>query len=243
MEFLMSEEREYEHARENKLILSMIDYEFLQVLKSTTAFLAGGALTSIFSDKPINDFDIYSESEKDTSKIYTYLKSCAKHVMSTDFAETFDYNGTIYQIISMPSLTGSFDKIFDMFDFTVCMAAYVFSSEKFYFHNSFFKHLAQRRIVFNNKTPFPLASLVRTKKYMAKGYTMSNVETVKLAMAINKLDLTDYKVFKSQLMGIDASILKPMIDKLAEMSIIDKEDFLYKVNELLENAGWMQNQD
>ena len=72
---------------------------------------------------------------------------------------------------------------------------------------------------------------------------MSNVETVKLAMAINKLDLTDYKVFKSQLMGIDASILKPMIDKLAEMSIIDKEDFLYKVNELLENAGWMQNQD
>ena len=227
------------HQREAGIIRSQMENKLFIRLTNTECVLAGGAITSIFSDRPINDFDIYSRDKKDLDAVVGFFENTdAELEMETDFARTYKFAGNIYQVIHMEDLMGDADSIFDSFDFTVCMGSYKFKTDEFYFDDNFFKHLAQKRIVFNNRTPFPIASLVRTKKYMSRGFTMSNVETFKLALAINKLDLSNYKTLRHQLMGMDASILKPMLDSLAACEDADQEMFLEKVNEYLGNAGW-----
>lgn len=74
-------------------------------------------------------------------------------------------------------------------------------------------------------TKYPLDSLVRMKKYISRGYTIDAVETMKLAFAVNKLDLNDMIVLRDQMIGIDAHYLRKMVSMIDDM-INDGDKFV-----------------
>lgn len=63
---------------------------------------------------------------------------------------------------------------------------------------------------------YPLCSIIRTRKYIERGYHINAGQYVKMCMQLNELDLTDIKVLEEQLTGVDTTYFQMMIDELRE---------------------------
>ena len=63
---------------------------------------------------------------------------------------------------------------------------------------------------------YPLCSIIRTRKYLERGYHINAGQYVKMAMQLNELDLKNINVLEDQLTGVDTSYFQMMIDKLRE---------------------------
>ena len=189
-------------------------------------YVAGGALTSIFTSRPINDFDLYFTSDALMQKALTAVKKDAgEGTIETDCAYSFKLDGKRYQIIKI--YTGTPKDVIAKFDFTVCQAAWS-EQDKFTFGDGFFHHLAQRRLVVNVGTEFPISTLFRVRKYLRRGFTLSGIESIKLGLAIQKLEIKTTKELRRQIMGIDTLFLRELTDALKS-----DEEKGYEFNEFM----------
>lgn len=186
--------------------------------KTHKAFLCGGAITSLFSNSKINDFDFYFRNSEALELFESDIKKEGFNlIINTDNALTYQKENTAFQLIKKPGFfKDTTNEIFNMFDFTVCMGAYDFDSESFVLEERFLYHLARKEIIFNTNAEYPLASLCRIRKYLNRGFSVSAAELVKIALKIHSLDLKDYKTLKDQLMGIDTMIFRELMSKLEE---------------------------
>lgn len=227
---------------ENKL-KNYLGEALVEMLKKYNMIVAGGAVTSIFTNRDINDIDIYARSEED---LIGFLEDFWDYksvvISSTRKATQFKYGELVVQLIHF----NYFDepsKIFDSFDFTVCMAAYDFKDNKFYFHDDFMKHNSQKIIRFNSNTAYPIVSALRVKKYEEKGYKISKAEFVRIVMTCMTLNITTYEELMEHLggmYGVDLSkVFKELegeefdlhkaIEILADITYTDE---YFKVNEI-----------
>ncbi len=55
---------------------------------------------------------------------------------------------------------------------------------------------------------YPLCSLIRTRKFIKRGWTINAGQYLKMAMQLNNLDLNDINVLEEQLTGVDQAYLK-----------------------------------
>lgn len=67
---------------------------------------------------------------------------------------------------------------------------------------------------------FPLASILRTKKFIQRGWTINAGQYLKMVLQLNEMDLLDVEVLKEQLTGVDVfyfiqviSMVKSKIDE------------------------------
>jgi len=95
--------------------------------------------------------------------------------------------------------------VVDNFDFSVCKAVYNLDSEEFYFDDNFFVDLAARRLSIGSGTRFPLMSVIRTKKYLDRGFTISRNESLKSLLMVSKLDLSTLEECKKHINGLYGS--------------------------------------
>jgi hypothetical protein len=61
---------------------------------------------------------------------------------------------------------------------------------------------------------YPLCSLIRTRKFISRGWTINAGQYVKMAWQVSKLDLEDIEVLKDQLVGVDSAYFADFIYKL-----------------------------
>lgn len=61
---------------------------------------------------------------------------------------------------------------------------------------------------------YPLCSIIRTRKYIDRGYHINAGQFVKMAFQLNKLNLYDLEVLEDQLTGVDSGYFSMMIDAL-----------------------------
>lgn len=77
---------------------------------------------------------------------------------------------------------------------------------------------------------YPLCSIIRTRKFLARGWKISAGQYVKMAWELNQLDLTDIRVLEDQMVGVDSAYFVQVISMLKERAT-DKIDgaFLMEV--------------
>lgn len=63
---------------------------------------------------------------------------------------------------------------------------------------------------------YPLCSIIRTRKYIERGYHINAGQYVKMAMQLNELDLRNIETLEDQLVGVDTAFFGHMIDNLKE---------------------------
>lgn len=63
-------------------------------------------------------------------------------------------------------------------------------------------------------SPLPI---IRTRKFLSRGWTINAGQYVKMAMQLNDLDLKDVKVLEDQLTGVDAAYFMQLIDALKDV--------------------------
>ena len=232
-------------------ILSLIKSQAMIVLfAEAKAVLAGGALTSVFSNQPINDFDIYFKSKEGFERVNNTMKIHNKVLFETSSAITYEYSITTrritqtYKVQLIKFNFGEPDEIIKNFDFTICQAAYDFEMETFHFNGHFFKHLAQKKLVYNPNCLKPFSSLVRTKKFEQRGYTISKLELLKVAISISQVKLETYGDLIDAAVGVSTTshgkfIKKIKNEKLEEVLI--KPQHVYELIDQFELENYTTN--
>lgn len=174
-------------------------------LKRTNAIIAGGMITSIFSNSDINDVDVYF---RNYDELYSFASENYGHIVShtkkaTQWLDTNVKlgNQVLIQVIHYQTFKSPVE-IFENYDFTVCMGAFDFKTEEFILHEDFLKHNAQKIIKFNSGTAYPIISAIRLDKYKKKGYYVSKAEMIRVIMSCMSLNIESYEELKEHLGGM-----------------------------------------
>lgn len=189
----------------------------------TRCFIAGGAVLSAATKKPIADYDVYPKDAQGREDVIAHLIETNCFIVNiSDRAITFKCNGhydkdgnrTIIQVMIL-DLFPTAQEIFNLFDFTVCMAAYDCDLKEYIFHEDFYPDVASNTLRFNPNTKYPLASMIRVNKYRSKGYYISKFEDTKIALAIAKVGLPQsWDELESQIGGTYGKELKLQTDDM-----------------------------
>lgn len=172
----------------------------------TGCFIAGGAILSTVTRTEINDYDIYPKNLAGLISIFDVINDIGGTItyISDKAISIKCYNPEPIRIqILTFDWFESAAKIFDLFDFTVCMAAYDCDSHEYVFHDDFFTDLSSKLLRFNPKTKYPLASLVRLKKYNAKGFKANSTQLAAMGLALQNSNIPkSWKELQEQLGGV-----------------------------------------
>lgn len=301
--------------REFNILNSLLPKGVYEILKRLDARVAGGTLTSLFSNREVNDLDLYFPSWENLEIFLAYMTDRSLLSGASDLTPTSnnwgnskrsfvyfleldnpgchkDYvnalvcekkerppttlsadqlsklysllnerNGTVFKAIQKATEDnkpdniynlGMTDKsvmftnqsspvmqviafdvfpdaqaIFDKFDFTINMGSFSFASEKWEFDRHFLKHLAQKVLVVNPGTDYPIISMLRSDKYRARGYTISRRETMKLGIAATGLNIESWEDAKAHLSGMYGTNVEELFNETKPFSfdlLFDKLD-------------------
>lgn len=214
---------------EKEKLLNPFSNYHLTIFKNHNAFIAGGAITSIFSNKDVADYDIFFKSEEDFEQCRDAMKDRIDFI--TNNAITFKTSdGVIIQLIKLNYYPNPED-IFNDFDFTINCGLYDFRSGCFKFHSNCLKHISQRKLIFNTTHRFPIASLIRSQKYKDRGYTMDQQNFFKIVMKIATLEIKTNKDAAEQLQGMYFSD-----GRQREYKQLLKDESPFNLNDFLEVA-------
>lgn len=210
--------------REASILESLTD-DLLQALVDTGAWIAGGAVTSVFTGKEVNDLDLYFPSAEAAAKFTAWCWSKEYGYCDFYFASekclSFKHRsgaGSIFQIIYYKYFESAED-IFKDFDFTVNMGAYHPASKKFILHEDFLRHNCQKVLQVNPNTAYPLISVLRTQKYKEKGYRISKPQMLRLLIAISQKNFTSWQELKEQLGGMYGQNIDTVFPEEKEFSL------------------------
>lgn len=215
---------------EKNLIKKTIGEDVYGLLKDTKCILAGGAITSIFSGAEVNDWDLYHTDKEGLSRLVTQVFGVSEedHISPFDLIAKFatnrsmlcidKYSKSKLQFIHYKIFKGAQD-IFNSFDFEHVMGAFDFATEEFVFHDNFFKSLAQRNIVFNPNTDFPIVSMLRTNKYRERGFKISKAQMLRVAFTIASRNYDSWEKVKSECAGMYGIALDDLFDDTKPFSL------------------------
>jgi len=74
---------------------------------------------------------------------------------------------------------------------------------------------------------YPLASIMRTRKFIQRGWSINAGQFLKMALQLNIMDLLDVKVLEEQLTGVDSAYFSHVINSIKKKT---EEDPSYKVD-------------
>jgi hypothetical protein len=73
---------------------------------------------------------------------------------------------------------------------------------------------------------FPFTSIIRTKKFMARGWSCSGGEYLKMVLQLAKLDWSNPEVLRDQLQGVDTIYFQDLLARLPEGGVVNEEELL-----------------
>lgn len=189
-----------------------------QNLKDLKPIIMGGAIRAVFTNTKISDYDLYARNDSNYNAMYQFLynltseykKDCYA-LFDTNNSITYKIFGNIVQLVKLYKELTITDKL-SKFDFTVCQAAYDFETDYFYYSDNFLVHNAQRQLIYTKSTEFPISTMIRVKKYLNKGYSISNTEYLKILLDVQSIKFETFSDFRNHIIGIDATYLIPLIN-------------------------------
>lgn len=240
------------HDFEKAKIKQAIGVDVYDMLKDLKCVLAGGAITSIFTGKEVNDWDLYFTNREAVDEVvgnvfnvseHEYISPfdlIANHVTDRSLLTKAKRTQAELQFIHYKVYTDVQD-IFNSFDFQCCMGAFDFATEEFVFHENFFKDLASRTLTFNKNTDFPIVSALRVDKYREKGYKISKAQMLRILFAVVKKDYNSWEDVVSEVGGLYGIDPKELFDTEQPFSLDAVIDQLATVNPL-ENRVYTNKQ-
>lgn len=182
-----------------KKIKNILPESLIEVVNKEGGFyVAGGCITSIATNKEVNDIDMYFPSRKALVAAIRWMQEdTAWCCFISDKSITYTRGCQSYQFIYYDFYEYAND-IWKHFDFTINMATYSTLGNCIVQQKDFLLHNSQRHLSFNPDTKFPILSALRIQKYEQRGYKIPRNEFVKIMLAINKLEINNWDDFKTQ---------------------------------------------
>ena len=190
-------------------------------------FIAGGCFKNIFSNQTVKDIDIFFRNSVDYDNAVDY---CQRHGGSEEESTVNEYKfvyendkcicyrhiPTGIKIELINSIFGEPVDILKQFDFTISKYAYYnkkINSGPFddddevkyeitcVYHQDFFEHLTQKKLVIDDKIPFPVSTFERVLRYTSYGYNLCKESRKKLIIALNQIEKIENEQFSDSFYG------------------------------------------
>lgn len=198
----------------NEILNSILDPKLRELVKNKT-FLTGGCFKALFHDQEVNDWDFYFVDKKSIdqfqeliqeglskprTKAFTNIKKFYLHDLKhkSQFAITFLLNKkTKVQFIT--KYFGTPERVTGNFDFAHTRNYYLPAMDVFHID---YDALREKKLIFNEHASHPINALKRMQKFIQQGWKINDAELMKIAEAINRLDLEDEDSYREQASGM-----------------------------------------
>lgn len=119
---------------------------------------------------------------------------------------------------------GQPDEIHENYDFAHCTNYWTFGTGVVTNNDALQALLAKELVYMGSK--YPLCSIIRTRKFIKRGYHINAGQYLKMCFQLNDMDLKDINVLEDQLIGVDSAYFSMLIYGLAKKT---KEDSSFKI--------------
>ena len=185
-------------------------------------------------------FDYYNFNISEFGEEFSYAKARAAHLLEQDRIKLFprDENGFLKidneeekkyypKFISPNAITldndiqliirfhGSPNKIHENYDFVHATNYYTYNNHKLVLRKDALQSLLEKELKYIG-SKYPITSLIRTKKFVRKGFSIGAGEYLKMAYQVSNLNLNDVVVLEDQLAGVDIVYFEELIKILKE---------------------------
>lgn len=127
---------------------------------------------------------------------------------------------------------GEVNEIHKNYDFAHCTCAWSSWDNKVFLPVKALECIINKELYYIG-SKYPLCSIIRTRKYIERGYHINAGQYVKMCMQLNELDLKDVRVLEEQLTGVDTTYFQMMVEALQknmEDTGNTKVDTVYAMN-------------
>ena len=242
----MNERRIKEHLR-NKVDewINTLPFELRsKVVRS--CFVSGGSIVSLLQGEAVNDYDIYFTKEDVALEVAGhYAKGKSKEVTSGPGTVSITIRNTGVWLNGKEELqpyepkcitgnaislnnkvqlitkfVGTPDEVHKNFDFIHCMCYYEISSDNLVIPADAAVSMLTKELKYRGSL-YPLASIIRTRKFIKRGWSINAGQYLKMVFQLQRLDLYDLDVLKDQLMGVDALYFNQMLQEVNDLHAKD----------------------
>jgi hypothetical protein len=110
---------------------------------------------------------------------------------------------------------GDVSEIHKNYDFVHCTCSYDYDNNIIELPARALEAIINKELFYCG-SKYPLCSIIRTRKFIAKGWSINAGQYLKMCLQLNDLNLKDLNVFKDQLVGVDSAYFDKVIDYLID---------------------------
>lgn len=110
---------------------------------------------------------------------------------------------------------GEPEDIHKNYDFAHCTNYWESDSCKLTLRQEALEAILAKDLIYNGSL-YPVCSMIRTRKFIKRGWNINAGQYLKMAFQISELNLKDIKVLEDQLTGVDSAYFSILIDALTE---------------------------
>ena len=99
---------------------------------------------------------------------------------------------------------GEVEEIHKNYDFAHCTCAWSSWNNRLFLPERALECIINKELFYIG-SKYPLCSIIRTRKYLDRGYHINAGQYVKMCMQLNELDLNNVEVLEDQLTGVDTA--------------------------------------
>lgn len=115
---------------------------------------------------------------------------------------------------------GNAEEIHKNYDFTHCTNYWLSSTGELVLQKDALESILTKQLYYQGSL-YPLASIIRTRKFIKRGWHINAGQYLKMCFQISKMNLTDPVVLEDQLMGVDVAYFTQVLKWLKQ----DREEY------------------
>lgn len=201
---------------DNFPMLNVLKHYFRDGLKMC---IAGGCFKNYFNFEKVKDIDIFFETKKDFEAYLSEINDDEDYKMIYENSKAIGFKHIDHhtRIDLVRSVFAKPEQIISNFDFTVAKFALfeeeviikvksneVKTKQMSVIHaDNYFEHLHLKKLVIDDKIPFPISSFNRMIRYIRYGFIPCNETKAKLIEAIRKISTKEIDIPKELYEGVD----------------------------------------
>ncbi|MEG0133073.1 MAG: hypothetical protein RR851_10320 [Clostridium sp.] len=184
-------------------------------------FISSVGIAGEYEDDESTD-DMQTNIELDTD-IEKELKEEPKYQPKFLTSNAISLSGKIQLVIRF---YGEADKLHENYDFVHCTNYWTSWNRKVTLKQDALESTINKELLYVG-SKYPLCSIIRTRKFINRGWTINAGQYLKMCMQLNELNLKDISVLEDQLVGVDSTFFAMLIDALQKKK---EDDPNFEVN-------------
>jgi len=207
-------------------LLHSIDKDKIKIIVKSAGVAKVGKASDYEYFETIMDTDLQGERTDEYISEVTNTDSLNKSI-----AELPDYHPVFVSSVAITlknkiqlvfRFWGNPEEIHETYDFVHCTNYWTSWNRKVILNEDALESLLSKELIFMD-SKYPLSAIIRTRKFIRRGWAINAGQYVKMAFILNSINLEDPHVLEDQLIGVDIAYFHQLIQIIKAKKEKDKD--------------------